>query len=51
MKTKHETRTQVMKRIDKLIHDRMPGQIICRTCGIEGCCVLDHDNLREVKHG
>jgi hypothetical protein len=49
MKPKTETRKQLMSRIDKLMLARMPGHVVCRTCGVKGCCILDHDNLREVK--
>lgn len=45
MKAKQETRKQVMKRIDKLMSDQALGHLICRTCGVSGCCILAHDNL------
>jgi hypothetical protein len=51
MKRKSETRTAIMKRIDKIIADQSKGQLVCRTCNEAGCCYLEHDNMRPYVKG
>jgi hypothetical protein len=47
MLEKKETRKLVMKRLDAIISSQAKGHVVCRTCGEAGCCILDHDNLRD----
>lgn len=39
-------RSQHLKRVDKLLERHRQPHVVCRTCGVQGCCQLAHDNLR-----
>jgi hypothetical protein len=40
------TRKQLLRAIDLKSKSLRAAPVVCRTCGVEGCCILAHDNLR-----
>ena len=48
---KKTTRKQALAKFDRMIDSQSLGHLICRTCGVPGCCILAHDNTLPKRPG